>query len=71
MFSTMIAHFKNRFTLLNVCFMHTDYVTSDVWANVENFHGKDLVEAFEVTIKRALWRVMKARKKIEKDVNNV
>jgi len=61
------AQFKNRYTMMNVCFMVEDVDISGDWSFFASSHGKRSVDAVGGTVKRSVWRAVKARKVIVKD----
>ena len=63
------AQFKNRFTIMNICFMTEDFCVSGEWAFFASSHGKSSVDAVGGTVKRSVWREVKARKLIVNDAN--
>lgn len=56
------AQFKNRYTLTNLCFMKEDFEVSGEWYFSASSHGKGSVDALGGTVKRSVWRQVKARK---------
>jgi len=61
------AQFKNRYTLMNLCFMEEDYGVTGTWAFFASSHGKGSVDAVGGTVKRSVWRMVKSRREIVKD----
>ena len=61
------AQFKNRYTLMNLCFMEEDYGVNGSWAFFASSHGKDSVDAVGGTVKRSVWRIVRSRREL---VNN-
>jgi len=61
------AQFKNRYTMMNLCFMKDDFGVSGEWIFSASSHGKGSVDALGGTVKRSVWRNVKARRLIVKD----
>jgi len=64
------AQFKNQFTVMNLCFMQEDYGVTGQWSFFASSHGNGAVEAVGGTIKRQVWRAVKARTTIVSDAKN-
>ena len=61
------AQFKNRYTMANLCFADEDFGVTVEWAFFASSHGKGSVDAIGGTVKRSVWRAVKARKIIVND----
>ena len=61
------AQFKNRYTMMNLCYMMEDFGVTGEWAFSASSHGKGSVDAVGGTVKRNVWKVVKARKVIVSD----
>jgi hypothetical protein len=61
------AQFKNCYTMANICFMEDDFGVTCDWAFFASSHGKGVVDALGGTLKRSVWRAVKARKVLVND----
>jgi len=61
------AQFKNRYTMANLCYMKEDFGVCGEWVFFATSHGKGSVDAIGGTVKRSVWREIKARKIIVND----
>ena len=61
------AQFKNRYTLMNLCYMEEDYGVTGTWSFFASSHGKGSVDAVGGTVKRSVWRMVKSRREIVKE----
>lgn len=54
----------------NICFMKEDFDVNGEWAFFATSHGKGSVDAIGGTVKRSVWRMVKARKNIVSDAKS-
>ena len=54
------AQFKNKYTMANLCFMEEDFGVGGDWVFFGSSHGKGAVDAIGGTVKRSVWKQVKA-----------
>lgn len=58
------GQFKNRFTLLNLTYLHADLNITGKWNFFATSHGKGAVDGVGGAVKRGVWRSVKSRKTV-------
>ncbi|CAG4981646.1 unnamed protein product [Colias eurytheme] len=56
------AQFKNRYTLLNLCYSESDWGVEVEWCFFASSHGKGAVDGIGATAKRLLWSAIMTRR---------
>lgn len=58
------AQFKNRFTLLNLTYLQTDFGVTGDWNFFATSHGKGAVDGVGGAVKRTVWQAVKSRRAV-------